>query len=153
MRGSQLKNLRAFTLVHIAAVLVGCGSFVAPKLENSAFERHAVVKEKSNVTLTVAVLTARESLEYFGVALESEGIQPVWLKVANDNNYVVYILPRSTDPDYYSAYEAAYVNHYALRPQSNAAMDDFFEHSRIRLEVFPHQANTGFLFTNLSQGT
>jgi hypothetical protein len=140
-------------LAQIAAVLAGCGSFVPPKVDDPAFERHAVVKEKSNVTLTVAVLTARESLEFFGVPLESKGIQAVWLNVHNRNDYVVYIVPRSTDPNYYSAYEAAYVNHRSFSRQSNEVMDEFFRRSRIRLQVPAHQTNSGFLFTNLSEGT
>ena len=145
--------VRTMMLVHIAAVLAGCGSFVPPKVGDLTFERNAVTKEKSNVTLTVAVLTARESREFFGVPLESKGIQPVWLKVENRNEYVVYIVPRSTDPNYYSAYEAAYVNHHLFSRQSNEAMDDFFQRSRIRLQVPAHHTNSGFLFTNLSVGT
>jgi hypothetical protein len=143
----------AVMLAHIAAVFAGCGTFVPPKVEDPAFERHAVTREKSNVTVTVAVLTARESMQFFGVPLESKGIQPVWLRVHNRNDYVVYIVPRSTDPNYYSAYEAAYVNHRRFSRQSNEAMDEFFQRSRIRLEVPAQQTNSGFLFTNLSEGT
>ena len=113
------KIMAALMLAHIAAVLAGCGSFVPPKVQNPAFEHHAVTREKSNVTITVAVLTARESLEFFGVPLESKGIQAVWLKVDNRNAYVVYIVPRSTDPNYFSAYEAAYVNHHTFSQHSN----------------------------------
>lgn len=153
MLGKLFEIVRAVMLVHIATLLAGCGSFVPPRVDDPAFERHTVTREKSNITLTVAVLTARESLEFFGVPLESEGIPPVWLKVDNRNDYVVYIVPRSTDPNYYSAYEAAFVNHHAFSRQSNAAMDDFFQRSRIRLQVPAHQTNTGFLFTNLSEGT
>jgi hypothetical protein len=143
---------RAMMLAHIVAVLAGCGTFVPPNAEDPAFEHHAVTREKSNVTVTVAVLTARESLAFFGVPLESKGIQPVWLRVDNRNDYVVYIVPRSTDPDYYSAYEAAYVNHRRFSRRSNEAMDEFFQSSRIRLQVPAHQTNSGFLFTNLSEG-
>ena len=153
MPRSLLEIVRAVMLAHIAAVLAGCASFVPPKVWDPAFERYAVTKQKSNVTLTVAILTARESQQFFGVPLESKGIQPVWLKVDNRNDYVVYIVPRSTDPNYYSAYEAAYVNHHPFSRQSNEAMDDFFRRSRIRLQVPAHQTNSGFLFTNLSQGT
>src|SRR5215831_12786407 len=79
--------LRAVMLAQVAAVLAGCGTFVPPKVEDPAFERHAVTREKSNVTVTVAVLTARESMQFFGVPLESKAIQPVWLKVENRNDY------------------------------------------------------------------
>ena len=128
----------AVMVAHIADVLTGCATFVPPKMEDPPFERHAVTREKSNVTVTVAVLTARESMQFFGVPLESKGIQPVWLKVDNRNNYVVYLVPRSTDPNYYSAYEAAYVNHHEFSRQANEAMDEFFQRSRIRLQVPAH---------------
>jgi hypothetical protein len=144
---------RALIMAQIAVVLGGCGSFVSPNLGDPGFERHAVTREKSNIAITVAVLTARQTMGFFGVPLESKGIQPVWLKVDNRNGYVVYIVPRSADPNYYSAYEAAYVNHHAFRRQANTAMDEFFQRSRIKLRVLPHQTNSGFLFTNFSEGT
>ena len=153
MRKRLCELIRVLVLAQISALLAGCASFVPPNFGDAPFERHAVTREKSNVTVTVAVLTARKSLQFFGVPLESKGIQPVWLKVENRNNYVVYIVPRSTDPNYYSAYEAAYVNHHVFRREFNAAMDEFFQRSRIRLEVPAHQTNSGFLFTNLSEGT
>jgi hypothetical protein len=145
--------VRAMMLAQIAAVLAGCGTFVPPKEEYPTFERNAVTREKSNVRITVAVLTARESVQFFGVPLESKRIQAVWLKVDNRNDYVVYIVPRSTDPNYYSAYEAAYVYHRTFDRQFNQAMDEFFQRSSIRLNVPGHQTNSGFLFTNLSEGT
>jgi len=145
--------LLAVMLAQIAAVLAGCASFVPSHVEDTAFERHAVSKEKSNVRVTVAVLTARESQDYFGVPLESKEIQAVWLKVENRNDYNLYIVPRSTDPNYYSAYEAAYVNHRPFARRSNEAMDQFFQRSRIKLRVPANRTNTEFLFTNLSEGT
>ena len=145
--------MQVVMLGHVAAVLAACGTFVPPQVEYRAFERSAVTKEKSNVKLTVAVLTAKESMQYFGVPLESKGIQAVWLQVDNRNDYIVYIVPRSTDPNYYSAYEAAYANHRTFRRQSNEMLDEFFQRSRIRLRVSAHETNSGFLFTNLSEGT
>jgi hypothetical protein len=148
-----IEVVRAAMLAHVAVVIAACATFVQPKVEDLVFERHAATREKSNVTVTVAVLTATESQRYFGVSLESKRIQAVWLKVDNQNDYVVYIVPRSTDPDYYSAYEAAYVNHRPFSRQSNEEMDEFFQRSKIRLRVPGHQTNSGFLFTNLSEGT
>jgi hypothetical protein len=40
----------ALMLSHIAATLAGCGTFAPPRVEDPAFERHAVTREKSNVT-------------------------------------------------------------------------------------------------------
>jgi hypothetical protein len=68
-------------LPSVAAVLAGCASFVPPKVQDPAFMRHAITRERTNVRVTVAVLAAQESREFFGLSLESEGIQAVWLKV------------------------------------------------------------------------
>lgn len=140
----------------IAQMLVaaaGCATFAPPHIENPSFERHVATREKDHVRVTVAVLTAAESQQYFGLPLESKGVQAVWLKVENRNDYGLYIVPRSTDPNYFSAYETAFINHRLFARQSNEAMDEFFERSRIRLRVSAHAANTGFLFTTLSEGT
>lgn len=131
----------------------GCSTYVPPKSDDPSFERHALAKEKDNVRVSVAVLTAQESQDYFDLPLESEGIQALWLRVENRNDYGLYILPRTTDPNYYSAYETAFQNHRLFASQSNEAMDQFFEQSRIRLRVGAHQTNAGFLFTNLDEGT
>jgi hypothetical protein len=142
----------AVMVAQLAKVLAGCASSSATHVVDPTFARHAVTKEKNNVKVTVAILTAQESQDYFGVSLESKEIQAVWLRVENRNEYALYIVPRSTDPDYYSAYEASYVNHRPFARSSNEAMDRFFQRSRIKLRVPADHTNTGFLFTNLDEG-
>ena len=141
------------TIAQVLVGIAGCATFAPPHIENPSFERHAVTREKDHVRLTVAVLSAPESEQYFGVPLESKGVQALWLEVENRNDYGLYIVPLSTDPNYYSAYETAFINHRLFARQSNEAMDEFFERSRIRLRVSAHATNSGFLFTNLSEGT
>jgi hypothetical protein len=131
----------------------GCSTFAPPHIEDPSFKRHAVTKEKDQVRVTVAVLTAQESREYFGLPLESEGVQAVWLNVENHNDYGLYIVARSTDPHYYSAYETAFMNHRLFARQSNVALDELFERSRIHAHVSAHETNSGFLLTNLNEGT
>jgi hypothetical protein len=143
----------AAIVAQITEVLAGCSSFSPSPIVGQAIARHSQTKEENNVKVTVAVLTAQESRDYFGVPLESKEIQAVWLRVENRNEYGLYIVPRSTDPDYYSAYEASYLNHRLLSRRSNQAMDQFFQRSRIKLRVPANRTNTGFLFTNLDEGT
>jgi hypothetical protein len=51
MLRSLIEVAGAVMLAHIAASLAGFGTFVPPKAEDPAFERHAVTREKSNVTV------------------------------------------------------------------------------------------------------
>src|SRR5215469_7844081 len=152
-QGRLLPIALAVIAAQVAQVLAGCASFSPSRAAEPAFARHAATKEKNNIKVTVAILTAQESRDYFGVPLESKEIQAVWLKVENRNDYGLYIVPRSTDPDYYSAYEASYVNHRPFARRSNEALDRFFQASRIKLRVPAYHMNTGFLFTNLDEGT
>jgi len=64
----------------------------------------------------------------------------------------VWILPRFTDPDYFSALEVAYRNHSVFSNKFNQKVDDTFRKYAIPWRVAPGKANTGFLFVNLSEG-
>src|SRR5579885_1975021 len=152
MVGTRL-HARVALWFALLAACEGCWSYRPIETDKPSFERQVLTKEKDNVQVSVAVLTAEQSKQYFGLPLEAEGVQAVWLKVTNRNDYGLYIVPLSTDPNYFSSYEVAFMNHRLLSPQSNRAMDEFLQDSRIRLRVQPHETRSGFLFTNRSEGT
>lgn len=134
-----------------AVNLSGCAS-VTPAKATSDFVRSAETKEKDNLRVTVAVLTPDESREYFGRPLEPKGVQAIWLRVENRNSVPVWILPRFTDPDYFSALEVAYTNHSAFRKTFNQNIDASFQKYAIPWRVEAGRTNTGFLFVNVSEG-
>jgi hypothetical protein len=98
------------------------------------------------------VLTEAESREYFERPLEPGGVQAIWLRVENRNSFPVWILPRFTDPDYFSALEVAYRNHSAFSNSFNQKVDAAFQKYAIPWRVVPGGTNTGFLFVNVSEG-
>jgi len=59
-----------FVLAVLAAFDFGCASLAPAKVNDPSFIRAAGTKEKDNVLVTVAVLTATESRDYFGRPLE-----------------------------------------------------------------------------------
>src|SRR5260370_41261576 len=94
--------------------LLGCANITPAKNSTPAFIRAAETKGKDNVRVAVAVLTEAESREYFGRPLELGAVQAIWLMVENRNPFPEWILPRFTDPDYFSALEVAYRSHSAF---------------------------------------
>ena len=122
-----------------------------PKTLLIAF-RAADTKEKGNIRVSVAVLTESESKDYFGRSLKVSGVQAVWLQVENRNSFPVWILPRFTDPDYFSTFEAAYRNHSVFRRTFNEAIDASFQKYAIASRVEPGKTNTGFLFVHVNEG-
>ena len=123
------------------------------RLEQVPLAERAVTQRDGGVAVTVAALSARESRALFGTDLARSGIQPVWIEVKNGEEVPYWLLSAGIDPDYFSAREAAYVRHTLLAPSANRQMDEFFDEVQFRSPVQPGTAASGFVFTNLDEGT
>ena len=56
----------------------------------------AVSQEKGKVRVTVAVPTAEEGAQLFGVPVAAKGIQPVWLRLENHDTVPYWLLAALT---------------------------------------------------------
>ena len=118
-----------FPVIFILAVS-GCASFNPRPLEEVPFRERAQTKSEGNVRVTAAVPSPDESRRLFGVSVYRRGVQPIWLKIENNNEDAVYFLPVGLDPDYFSPFEASYVNHFEYVTRANDEMDrTFFKRS------------------------
>jgi hypothetical protein len=142
----------SITMFLVATLSAGCGSFLPKPLSEVTFLEQAVTQERGKVRVTVAVPTADESTQLFGVPVAAKGIQPVWLRIENHDTVPYWLLPLSLDPDYFSPREVAYPHHFRFSPQANQEMDAYFEAQQIRFYLPPGAVNTGFVFTNLVEG-
>ncbi|MBI2813883.1 MAG: LssY C-terminal domain-containing protein [Opitutae bacterium] len=131
----------------------GCASFSPRPIKEMAFFKRAQIKSDGAVSVTVAVLSAAESKEAFGVDLARKGIQPVWLKIDNRDQMDYRLLPVSIDKDYFSPLEASWKSHFRFSWSRNREMDDHFYSQQIDLHVPRGAVSSGFLFTNLTEGS
>jgi hypothetical protein len=137
----------------MAAGLTAAGCAATPHLrQNPSFEQNIATKERDGVVVSVAVLTDAEAEEYFGCPLGSEGIQAVWLRVRNTNDYPIGLLSRSMDPEYFSALEVSYLFHGSLSDEANRNLDEFFHREQFPAFVEPKETETGFVFTSRQEG-
>jgi hypothetical protein len=132
--------------------LAGCFGFTPPKIDEPAFAHNVVSAEKDDVRVSIAVLNEQEEDQYFGRPLANNGIQAVWMRIENRNPFALWLMPRAIDPEYFSALETSYLDHILFATRSNEAMDQFFRDHGIARLVSAHRTNTGFVFTNLSEG-
>jgi len=142
---------RLLAIVATLALSVGACSVRQPP-ENPSFEQHVATKDKNKISVTVAVLTNEEAKQYFGVSLADQGVQAVWLKVYNGNDYPIGLVSRSMDPQYFSPLEVAYAYHRALADNYNREIDDLFGRSAFPTFTEGGRTETGFVFTSLSEG-
>lgn len=140
--------------VLVAAVLV-VFSAVAQNPDDAArpaFLERAQSQQEGAVTITVAVPSAGETQELFGVPLYRRKIQPVWLEITNDRASPVTFLPVGVDPQYFTAIESAFLGAGGAG-KANAAMRKSFLDRKIDMPIAPGETRTGFMFTQLQQGT
>jgi hypothetical protein len=90
----------------------GCTIYQKPRsISDVPFRQRSHSKIDAEVKVTVAVLSAEESRQLFGVNLAGQGIQPVWVRVQNDDSVPYWLMSAGLDPDYFSPLEAAYAFH------------------------------------------
>jgi len=156
----RLFNLRLFTKILISIFTIGvvsCGGFKdypAVPIAQVDFLKRAETKTEDGITVTVSVLTIDESEKIFGVDLFKKGVQPVWIEITNDNDYVFVFLPISLDPDYFAPNEVAFLyqglfNGGKVHPQLSKRLNDYgYEFSKIN----PGETRKGFVYTNFDPG-
>ena len=89
-------------------VVYGCTIYQKPRPSfDVPFRERSQSKVDGDVRVTVAVLSAEESRQLFGVNLAGKNIQPVWIRVQNSDTTAYWLMSAGLDPDYFSPLEAA----------------------------------------------
>ena len=142
------------TLIGCFLLLAGCASSFNPQpVEDADFHQRAQTQEENGVTVTAAVLSAQDCLTTFGVNLYHRNIQPIWLEIKNTDSQPVWFLPAGSDSQYFTPLEASYLSRSAIREADHEAMDTFFFERGIGNYVAPGTVISGFIYTNLDEGT
>jgi hypothetical protein len=152
MLGSTRMLLLGFLLIS-PFLFSGCAATYHPgSIHDVGFRERAQSKHDEDVRVTVAVLSAEESKELFGVALARKNIQPVWVRVENHDTKSYWLASTGLDPDYFSPLEVAYVFHPGYSEAMREDMDDYFQHMKFKNPIVPNAAVSGFVFTNRDEG-
>lgn len=137
-------------------------------------------QKAEGLSVSVAVLSDRESVKFFGVHLARRGVQPVWLEIDNQSDVGQRLDLYSVDPSYYTALEAASVNHFSVGKRllsfgilgwlflfllpllpskiisarsANRRMSALFKEQALRGGTIPPgQQRAGVVFTSLDEG-
>ena len=157
----------------------GCSVYTTSSLEDISISERIQIKEDSDVSVSVAVLSPAESEKLFGVPLALKGIQPVWLNIENKSDGPLLFLQHFVEPDYYSPQEAAYMSrlkvkratgtnrvlfflpdlifkpfqHLQAKLITRKILDDFHERGVHNTLVEPGETVSGFMFTPYDEGT
>ena len=125
-------------------------------MEEVPFRKRAETQHEGNVRVTAAIPSAKENIKLFGLNLYKKEIQPIWLEIKNNDEEWVVFLPVGLDPDYFTPMEVSYVNHFVYSmysKRSNKSMDQYLFERGKKIYVGPGDVRSGFVFTNLDEGT
>jgi hypothetical protein len=154
----------------------------SPHPEMREFTDKAVIQQRENLEVRAAVLDGASSRKFFGVPMARRGIQPTWIHIINNSTQPYRLQFVAVDPNYFSPLEASAVNHYSSGKRllgfglmawlfflplalvlpiklfsvrrANRKMDAFFlEHAFRMRPIAPGEEQSGFVYTNLSEGT
>jgi hypothetical protein len=156
MRYRWLKILGIFAIVIVAFISIKAVyraiTFKPEPFFGVPFRERSLSKFDEDVRVTVAVLSAKESRQIFGVNLAGKGIQPVWVRVENHDTTPYWLLSSGLDPGYFSPLETAYAFHSKFTKSTNKKIDDHFRVMSFRNPIVPNAAVSGFLYVNLDEG-
>ncbi len=137
----------------VLCVSVGCATYRPVPLEQLSFRERAETLEDEDLRVSVSVLSREEARQAFGVNLQKRSIQPVWLEIENRGDKPFWFMLHGMDPNYFSAHEAAYMNHFFWGGSTNKEMDAYFADLGIDQNIEPGKTQSGFAFTNETIGT
>jgi hypothetical protein len=149
--GRHIRPAACLILALCVALLSGCASSIDLKpVDSVPFRDRAVTQVKDGVRVTAAVPDKKETRELFGLSLYKRDVQPVWIEIENMTDEPVGFLPVSVDTDYHTPLEIASLTRGNEKRQE--AEQQLFRNS-VNMWVAPGATRSGFLFTNLDEGT
>ena len=141
----------AALLLALAIILTSCATGFDPKpIDSVPFRDRAQTQIEAGIRVTAAVPSAPESRELFGVSLYKKRVQPVWLEIENSTQDTVAFMPVGLDNDYHSPIEVASLNR---NRKARATAEQYFFQNGVNLRIAPGDTRSGFMFTNLDEGT
>jgi len=141
-------------LITCMTLLAGCGgrAYVHEAVDVDSLRQRAETQSEGPLVVAATVPGREETEAIFGIDLYDQGIQPVWLEVANSGNTLARYAPVSTDHYYFSPLEVAYRNRRGYSDAARQLMDERFNSLAMPRYVYPGQVQQGFVLTHLDPG-
>jgi hypothetical protein len=117
------------------------------------FQDRAETQATGLIEVTAAVPGPEEARALFDLPLYDNGIQPVWLKVRNGSDDWIRYAPVSTDREYFSGQEVAYVHRGGFSGEARKAMNHHIYDMTMPRRIPPGESRSGFVFTHADPGT
>lgn len=144
--------LRGVVAVGALVALAGCAGPSGAMRSGAATEPALQSMAQDGVTVSVAVLTAAQARERFGVDLDAHGVQAAWIRVRNASPRGLWFIRNLLDPDFYSADEVASMTEGEVPNAGREAVRQHLRDESIRVFMQPAAITEGHLFLPKMEG-
>ena len=147
--------IRTVTVLALSLTLAACSTapYRPEPLDVPSLEERSSSQQRGLLEVSAFTPGAEEAAKIFGAPLYKRGIQPVWLKIENNTGLAVRMAHYSVDPDYFTPLEVAYMQRRRFSRQGHRDMEAYLHSLSIPRRIAHGETASGFVFTNLSQGT
>jgi hypothetical protein len=149
---------RRFTKIVFLAFICLCAAcggkgFAPPKVSSDLqFKKKLASETEGGITVTVGVPSRQEAALIFDADVYSHNMQPLWVRVTNETDQKLIILPSSIDQEYYSPNEAAYKTKSGYSKKGQKAREHYFNEKSLPYHIPPLSQSSGYIFTRLDEG-
>ncbi|WP_237214827.1 LssY C-terminal domain-containing protein [Falsiroseomonas oryziterrae] len=144
-----MNGLSRLPVLVLLAALAGCTAPDAVEAPPPAIEARMELRRDGPVTVAAAAYGAEESRARFGASLHEHGVQPVLLRIENDDTVPCWLFPLLVDRDYFTPLEVA------RRIAGRSAPEDLvarLEAAAIPALIRPGRVTTGVVYTRAEEG-
>jgi hypothetical protein len=138
-------------LIVLAFILLLVGCATPPQTESLNYQARAETQVNGGVRVSAVVLSQQESENTFALPLADKGVQPIWLKIDNQEDKELYLMLLSLDPNYFSPSEVAWMFQY----DSDNTLDELSEiflDKHIKVIIPAHSTVSGYVYANRDPG-
>ena len=149
MPGRKWHGLALLIMSLLILTLASCASWQVPaEFDYSSLRARAETQQLKSVKLSAAVLSSEDCRQMFGVSVNEQEVQPVWIEVENSTDQALWLLRTGTDPDLFSSLEVAWSFHTKFAGENNDRLDEHFDSHGFQNPVLPRTKQSGILFAN-----
>jgi len=131
--------------------LTACSHYDYKGINEVKLLGRAQTRVQGKVEVTATLLSPKECSALFGTFVNETGVQPVWLRIRNNDPVDYFLYSISIDPEYFSPHEAAWKNHFTFGAYSNVKMSSVFRQRAIHPYIPAGETVSGFIYTRLDE--
>ena len=151
MPGINLKLSAIWVALTLACF--GCASKgPVADIDSLDYRARAKTHSEGGLVVSASALSARESREVYGQALDKLGVQPVWIEVENGEQEPYWLMSPGVDPNFFLVSEVADAFAPDDDDSNRHSLQQRFAALAFSNPVLPGSKVSGFVLTNLDEG-